>query len=94
MSVISPAAAQELGFDADDLEPSITVTGATGDTRAAMVKIDSVSVLGLEVRNVRAICHALPPRLQLDGILGLDYLKHFNIAIDHEAEEVTLTKWR
>jgi clan AA aspartic protease (TIGR02281 family) len=94
LSVISPAAAEELGFGADDLEPSITVTGATGATRAAMVRIDSVSVLGLEVRNVRAICHALPPRLQLDGILGIDYLKHFNIAINHEVEEITLAKWR
>ncbi|MHC4249550.1 MAG: retropepsin-like aspartic protease family protein [Planctomycetota bacterium] len=94
LSVISPATAEELGFGADDLEPSITVTGATGATPAAMVKIDSVSVLGLEVEKVRAICHTLPPRLRLDGILGLDYLKHFNITINHEAETVALDKWR
>ena len=94
LSVINPATAEELGFAPEDLEPSITVTGATGGTPAAMVKVDSVSVLGFEVRHVRAVCHALPPRLRLDGILGLDYLKHFNITIDHEAETVTLEKWR
>ncbi len=28
-----------------------------------------------------------------DGILGIDYLRRFNITIDHEAEIVTLNKW-
>ncbi len=54
----------------------------------------SVSVLGLEVTNLRAICFALSPRLGLEGILGLDFLEHFKIVIDNETEIVTLTKWR
>lgn len=54
----------------------------------------SVSVMGLEVRNLQVICHELPASLGLQGILGLDFLKHFKIVIDNEAETVTLTKWR
>ncbi len=45
-------------------------------------------------RNVRAICHALPPRLQLDGILGINFLNRFNVEISYETETVTLTRWR
>jgi len=94
LTLIAPRIAEELGFEADSLEPAGNVIGATGAAPAALVRIRSVSVLGLEVANVRALCHALPRELGLDGILGLNFLRHFKIVIDNESETVTLTKLR
>jgi len=47
----------------------------------------------LIVAPVRALCYKLPPDFHLDGILGLDFLKHFNITIDHGSETVSMEKW-
>ncbi len=73
---------------------SVNVTGAIGTGSAVLLRVASVSVLGEEVRDLRVLCHALPPNLKIEGILGLNFLKHFNIVIDNETEIVTLTKWR
>ncbi len=93
-SVIEPEVARALGFEQGEIEPAITVFGATGGAPGALLRVPSVSVLGLGVRNVRVICYKLHPRFGLQGILGLNFLRHFRIVIDNESEIVTLTKWR
>ena len=94
VSAIIPEVAAALGFEPGEMEDDATVFGATGDAPASILKVASVSVLGLEVRNLRVICHELHPRFGLQGILGLNFLRHFRIVIDNESETVTLTKWR
>jgi clan AA aspartic protease (TIGR02281 family) len=94
ITVITPRIAEEIGFKLSEAGPAGKVTSATGDARAPLVTIKAVSILGLEVRNVRAICHALPPGLQLDGILGINFLNRFNVEISYETETVTLARWR
>ena len=94
MTVMVPRVARELGFEPDEAQPTANVISATGEAPAALLRVESISLLGLEVTNVRILCYALPPRLKLDGILGLNFLKHFKIVIDNETETVTLTKWR
>ncbi len=93
-SVIALRIARELGFEPDKLEPSVNVVGATGSAPAALLRLASVSLLGLEVRNLRVICHELPSRLGLQGILGINFLNRFNIEISYETETVTLARWR
>ncbi len=93
ITVITPRIAEELGLKPDEAGPAGKVTSATGAARAPLVRIESVSILGLEVRNVRAICHPLPPGLQLDGVLGINFLNRFNVEISYETETVTLARW-
>ncbi len=92
VSAITHEVAAALGFEPEEMEPNGTVFGATGEAPASILRVASVSVLGLEVKNLRVICHELHPRFGLQGILGLNFLKHFKIVIDNESETVTLTK--
>lgn len=94
VSLILPEIAAALGFEREEMEPDATVFGATGDAPATVLRVASVCILGLEVKNLRVICHELHPRFGLQGILGLNFLRHFKIVIDNESETVTLTKWR
>ncbi len=93
LTVIAPELAQELGLRADGTELKVRATGMFGAGSAALLRVASVSILGEEVRALRVLCHALPLSLKADGILGLNFLKHFNIVIDNEVEAVTLTRW-
>ena len=94
MTVIAPRIAQELGLEPDEVEPAIEVVSATGIEPAVLLRVRSVSLLGAEIRDLRVVSHPLPVDLGLDGILGLNFLKHFKIVIDNETETVTMTKWR
>lgn len=94
LTVITPRVARELGFPEDELEPEVKIIGATGKASAALIRVASVSVGDTEVRNVRVLCYELPPALGLDGILGLSFLKSFDIQISNSTETVTLTEWQ
>ncbi len=58
-----------------------TVT-ASGVENVPLINIASVRVLGKEARNVKAIVHDLPSKSYVDGLLGLSFLKNFNVHID------------
>jgi len=94
VSVVTPKVAQELGFDTGETEPTVNIIGATGKSGAALLRVASAAIMGQEVRNLRVLCHPLPAELQLDGILGLDFLRHFDIQIANSTEMLTLTRWR
>lgn len=44
--------------------------------------IPEIKVLGKKVKNVEAIVKDLPPEAPADGLLGLSFLKHFELTID------------
>ncbi len=94
VTVITPRLARELGFEPDEMEPTVKVVSATGSADAAELTLASVSVLTAEVRDLRVVCHQLPGALGLDGILGLNFLSYFNVEINNESQRVTLTRWR
>lgn len=94
LSVITPRMAQELGVEQDGTEPTANITGAIGTGSAVVLRVRSVSILGEEIRDLRVLCHPLPEKLKVDGILGLNFLKDFNIEIMNETETVTLARWR
>lgn len=65
--------AQRVGIDMDALKFVIEVTTANGKTLGAATTIDSLSVGGIEVRDVRAMVSQ--PDILHDSLLGLTYLK-------------------
>ena len=79
VSVITPELAKEVGFDPDEIKPTTTAVSAGGPVPVAPLVLPRVSMNGIAVHNLRAICLALPPELGFDGILGLDFLGRFNI---------------
>ena len=65
--------AQRVGIDVSGLKFTIQVSTANGTTFAAATVIDSISVGGIEVRDVRALVSQ--PDILRDSLLGLTYLK-------------------
>ena len=57
----------------------ISITTASGIEIAPLLILDKVKVLGKTVPGVPAICHDLPPQSPVDGLLGLSFLKWFDI---------------
>ncbi len=94
LSVITPELARALGFEQDELKPTTRIVGATGPASGAALTVASVSLMGAEVKELRVVCYGLHPKLGLDGVLGMDFLRHFDIEISHTNETVTMEKRR
>lgn len=65
-----------------DPKRTIQITTATTVERVPQIIIPQLSILGKISRNVQAIIKDLPPGQEIDGLLGLSFLKHFKLTID------------
>ncbi len=68
--------------------------GVAGSAPLLVGIVDEVSMLGQTVRNLRVVCHPLNEHMGFDGVLGVNFLRHFNFEVDNEAEVFTASKWR
>lgn len=86
--VVLPSwAAKQLGLDLEDARSGVYGT-ANGIVKQKLVKLDSVSLQGAEVRNVPATVS----KSMSYGLLGLSYFNHFHYTIDPVAGVVTLRR--
>jgi predicted aspartyl protease len=84
-----------LGYDPADLrlERQRIVTGS-GVEYAPRVTIRSATAIGQKVSNLEVLCHDLPAESGIDGLLGLNFLRHFKLTIRFRKGIVELVKER
>ncbi|MCH8067935.1 MAG: retroviral-like aspartic protease family protein [Candidatus Marinimicrobia bacterium] len=76
--------ADSLGLQPELTREKIETVTASGVEMVPIVDLPVVAVGSSEARNIRAIIHDLPTRSFVDGLLGLSFLRHFNLNVDFE----------
>jgi len=71
-----------LGMQITPSQEYVYVTTASGVEKVPLVVLETVSVLGKTASKVQAIVHDLPQKSYVDGLLGLSFLRNFNIHIN------------
>jgi clan AA aspartic protease (TIGR02281 family) len=90
-TVISRSVARELGIQIEGSNlPMFEFRTANGVVSAPVVKIESIDVGGMEVRNLTASVMDIGP--DVSGLLGLNYLSNFRIDIDSKNRMLHLEK--
>ena len=76
------------------IDPNNTIQTATASNieTVPVVIIPEMSVLGQKIKNVKAIVKDLPEGSGVDGLLGLSFIKNFNVKIDFKKGILTLEK--
>ena len=74
--------AEALGLKPELSKEKVDIITASGVEKVPLVVLSSVSVLGKRASNVKAVIHDLPPKSYVDGLLGLSFLKNFNIHLN------------
>ena len=82
-SSIPPSAVDALGINITENTPKTTVGVAGGVGITYIIRLRSVEIEGYRVNNVKALIIDLPSYPNY-GLLGLDFLNHFNMEIDNE----------
>ncbi len=81
-TMISSAVAKELDIDLTQDQRTMPFQTANGLIQAPLTNLESISVGGMEIKNLTAAVHDAVPDPQVAGLLGLNFLSNFRIDID------------
>jgi len=71
--------AESLGYDPTLSRRRVSIVTASTTEIVPLITINSMVALGRKVDHVDVVCHDLPPKSRVDGLLGLSFLKNFDI---------------
>lgn len=67
------------------------ITTASGIEWVSFVNIPEICALGQAVKDVEISAHDLPPSLPAEGLLGLNFLRNFDLQINFREGKIELT---
>jgi clan AA aspartic protease (TIGR02281 family) len=91
-TMISSATAKELNIDAAQNQRTAPFQTANGTIQAPLINLDSITVGGIEIKNLTAAVHDIHTDAKVAGLLGLDFLSNFRMDIDTEKGMLYLEK--
>jgi len=91
-TMISAATARELAIDASRSQRTMPFQTANGVIQAPLTSLDSVTVGGMEIKNITAAIHDVIPDDKVAGLLGLNFLSNFRMDIDTQKGLLHLEK--
>jgi hypothetical protein len=80
-----------IGYDPALIAERIQVTTGSGVEFAPRFVLQRVSALGQERLGFPVLGHTLPPSASVDGLLGLDFFRGLDLAIDFRAGRLSLS---
>ena len=92
MTVIPWQAAERLGLDPTRSRRRVRFMTGSGMEVAPIITVPAMELMGVRVTDVAVLCHDLPQRSLVDGLLGLSFLKHCRLAIDFRRGILDLAK--
>lgn len=91
-TLISNAVAYDLGIQLGAKPKTMPFQTANGVIDAPITSIESISVGGLEIRNLLIAIHDAVPDPNVAGLLGLNFLSNFKLDIDTQKGLLHLEK--
>jgi predicted aspartyl protease len=95
MTIVSTDIMERLGYDpanpAHDRQRLVTGSGIEYAPRSS---VQSAVAIGQRVANLDVLCHDLPSESGVDGLLGLNFLRHFKLTIRFRKGIIDLNRER
>lgn len=92
MTIIPTETAQIIGYDPTKSTKRLELVTASGIELAPQLTVRAVSCLGQTVKPLEVVCHDLPAQSPVRGLLGLNFLRHFNVHLDFLAHRLALSR--
>lgn len=83
-TVITPRLAKKLNITVTDDLPKVKILTVNGVVQAPLVTIDTLTIGGMEVKNVKALIQPLGDDVLLAGLLGMNVFQGMDIAIKQD----------
>ncbi len=83
--------AASLGLQPEISKERVEIITASGTERVPLVNLPSVSVGDAAVKGVKAVVHDLPSKSYVDGLLGLSFLRNFDVRLNFRQGYIELS---
>jgi clan AA aspartic protease (TIGR02281 family) len=83
-TVITPRLAKKLNITVTNDLPKVKILTVNGVVQAPLVTIDTLTIGGMEVKNVKALIQPLGDDVLLAGLLGMNVFQGMDIAIKQD----------
>lgn len=82
--------ASDLGYDLSNPKQVILLTTGSGIVPAKIITARKLTAIGESVENIDVVCHDLPFGSTIDGVLGLNFLSHFDLNLSFSTGTIEL----
>ena len=93
-TIISWYLSNSLGLEPALSKEAVPFFTASGKIEAPLVRVEEVWVGSVVVKKLEVIVHDLPQESGVIGLLGLNFLRNFEVKLDFRKGRITLNKWR
>ena len=87
-TMIPPEVATDLGYDLSN--PSEQMITASGIVLTKRITVRTLTAVGETVEDIDVVCHDLPEGSIIEGLLGLNFLRHFDVNISFSTGSIEL----
>jgi clan AA aspartic protease (TIGR02281 family) len=91
-TMISSAVAKDLNIELTQNQRTMPFQTANGLIQAPLTNLESITVGGMEIKNLTAAIHDAVPDPNVSGLLGLNFLSNFKLDIDTQRGVLHLEK--
>jgi len=91
-TIISEAAATQVGYGLSKISEYVSFSNASQSHLVPKVTLNSFSLADAKIDNLDVLIYTLPEEHGIDGVIGLNFLRHFNIGLDFEYGILTLDR--
>ena len=81
-TLVSWETAVLVGYDPASIQQRTAITTGSGIDYCPKLNLLKVEALGKSVNGLEVLCHTLPPTSRVDGLLGLNFLRRFNVSLN------------
>jgi hypothetical protein len=81
VTVLSPTILDRLGYSPRDGETAAIMRSAVAEEPGYLIRIKRFRTLGYEFTDFRVHAHDLPEGFEIEGLLGLNFLRAFNYEV-------------
>lgn len=89
-TIIPTEIAFALGYDLANPKEQREMLTASGTVLTELITVRELTAIGETVENIDVLCHNLPGNTAIKGLLGLNFLEHFDLNISFSKGTIEL----
>jgi predicted aspartyl protease len=90
-TAISWETAKDRGYDPAGSPERVPVITANGVIEVPKLRVQRVAFRELAAQEIDVICHDIPELAEIEGLIGLSFLKHFRLVVDFKRGILDIT---
>ena len=92
LTIMPVEIARAIGYDPARAAKRAELITASGMELVPILTVRKVTCLGQTVPHVEVACHNLPAESPVQGLLGLNFLRHFSLGLDFPGGRISIQR--